>query len=189
MDDVADLAIAAVVLVGLDLELLGFRLGEELVGHRHGAIDYLDRHVMVHRIEEADLVAGRADLGRHRLLGGGVVAVEAADIDHRDAGRHRLGLRRKSCCHVRLQPLPPRVAGPPVEPPAQPMHEAVYQKRQGRREQGDGIALVATVVLHGVVDDIAQPGRRDHPLRGNRHDDGARAGDLLRRDDRGDGVR
>ena len=165
MHDVADLAIAAVVLVGLDLQPLGHRALEELVGHGDGMVDRLDRHVVVHDVEEADVVAGGANPGGDGFLGSSVVAVERADIDHRDAGRHRLSLSRKTCCHVRLQTLSP------VEPPPQPMDEGVYQKRQRRREQGDGIYLVAPVVLHGVVDDVAQPGRRNHPFRRDRHDD------------------
>src|SRR5476649_1034326 len=75
--------------------------------------------------------------------------------------------------------LTPRVARPPVEPSSQPMDEGIYQERQGRREQSDGINLVTTVILHGVVDDIAQPGGGDHPFRRDRHDDRARTGDLL----------
>src|SRR4051794_30983517 len=84
--------------------------------------------------------------------------------------------------------LASRVAGPPIEPPSQPMNEAIYQERQCRREQRDGINLVAAVILHGVVDYVTQSRRGDHPFGGDRHDDRAGAGDLLRRHDRGNGI-
>ena len=103
MDGVPHVAIAAVVGVGLDLETLGLGQMEELVGLGHRVVDRPDRHIVIHGIEEADVVAGLADLRGNGFLRHIVAAVERTDVDDRDADGHRLRLCGKTCCHECLQ--------------------------------------------------------------------------------------
>ena len=88
---IPDVAIAAVVFVGLDLEPLVLGQREKFVDHGDGFIADLDGNVVVHRIKEADIVARGANLGGDLLLSLRLMRIEGADVDHRNAAcRHLL---------------------------------------------------------------------------------------------------